>query len=126
MHLVDQATLEMFVSVLLDENEHCDAEDEKLYEYRGTQVEGDPFSRVNVSGDWATIKEVSEAANFVEGTVLPGGELSLSISKKRSAFCIEVNKPRPADDVTAESVEEGAERPDEALEIRVDPLAGDS
>ena len=32
MHLVDQATLEMFVSVLLDENEH---QENKLYEYTG-------------------------------------------------------------------------------------------
>jgi len=35
MHLVDQATLEMFLSVLLDENENCGSNDVKLYEYQG-------------------------------------------------------------------------------------------
>ena len=40
MHLVDQATLEMFLSVLLDENENCGSNDVKLYEYQG-QSQGD-------------------------------------------------------------------------------------
>jgi hypothetical protein len=36
MHIVEQATLEMFLSVLLDENENCEPEDHKLFEYNGS------------------------------------------------------------------------------------------
>jgi hypothetical protein len=36
MHLVDHATLEMLVSVLLDENENCRPSDSKLYEYQSS------------------------------------------------------------------------------------------
>ena len=32
LHLVDQATIEMFVSILLDENENCGQNDEKVFE----------------------------------------------------------------------------------------------
>lgn len=33
LHLVNQATLEMFVSVLLDENQNCTANDKRVFEY---------------------------------------------------------------------------------------------
>lgn len=58
--------------------------------------------------------------------VLPGNEISLSISKKRNAFCIEIKKPHTADGATNESGEAAAHESNDALEIRVDPLAGDS
>lgn len=32
LHLVDQATLEMFLAVLLDENENCGQHDDKAFE----------------------------------------------------------------------------------------------
>lgn len=106
MHLADQATLEMFVAVLLDENEHCNSEDEKLFEYEGVQAAGElgqnkaleqqALIREHVTRDWANIKEVTEAASFVHDCVLPGNEIQLSISKKRNAFCIEICKPKAA------------------------------
>jgi len=134
MHLADQATLEMFVAVLLDENEHCNSEDEKLFEYEGTQAASggvtnkaleQPFIQEHVSRDWANIKEVTEAATFVNDCVLPGNEIVLSISKKRAAFCIEIRKPRAAPGAAEEPVNAHGEAAD-VLEIRVDPLAGDS
>lgn len=133
MHLADQATLEMFVAVLLDENEHCNFEDEKLFEYEGSQAAGvvapgkalkqQPFIREHIVRDWANIKEVTEAATFVHDCVLPGNEILLGISKKRSAFCIEIRKPRAA---SGAAEEPAVAQDDDVLEIRVDPLAGDS
>jgi hypothetical protein len=127
MHLADQATLEMFVAVLLDENEHCNSEDEKLFEFEDAQsagkaapnkaLEHQPFIREHVARDWAKILEVNEGT-FVRDCLLPGNEIVLSISKKRNAFCIEIQKP------TSDS---GAgEEAADVLEIRVDPHAGDS
>ena len=72
MHLVDQATLEMFVSVLLDENEHC-ASDDKLYEYQGTlqdQGKQGSFIQRTISMTWSSIKEMSDGAKFVTNCVL--------------------------------------------------------
>jgi hypothetical protein len=135
MHLADQATLEMFVAVLLDENEHCNSEDEKLFEYEGTQAASggvtnkaleQPFIQEHVSRDWANIKEVTDAATFVHDCVLPGNEIVLSISKKRSAFCIEIRKPRAASGAAEEPATAQDDEAADVLEIRVDPLAGDS
>ena len=136
MHLADQATLEMFVAVLLDENEHCNSEDEKLFEYEGAEAAGEvapnkaleqqPFIREHVSRDWANIEEVTEAATFVHDCVLPGNEILLSISKKRSAFCIEIRKPRAASGAAEEPAIAQDDEAADVLEIRVDPLAGDS
>lgn len=71
MHLVDQATLEMVVSVLLDENENCQPSDAKLYEYQGSgKGETQALETVQVSENWANIREVKdmkEAAVFVSG-----------------------------------------------------------
>ena len=62
MHLADQATLEMFVSVLLDENEHCIPEDQKLYEYEGANKPPAEMEVIKSSifGNWTAIEEVSE------------------------------------------------------------------
>jgi len=92
MHLVDQATLEMVVSVLLDENENCGPADAKLYEYQGsTKGETQALETVHVSENWANIREVKdmkEAAVFVSGHEIQDCDLILSITKKRDAFNI--------------------------------------
>jgi hypothetical protein len=135
MHLADQATLEMFVAVLLDENEHCNTEDEKLFEFEGTQanageapnkaLEHQPFIREHVSRDWAKILEANEGP-FVRDCVLPGNEMVLSISKKRNAFCIEIRKPTAASAAAEEPAVAQDDEATDVLEIRMDPLAGDS
>ena len=128
MHLVDQATLEMFVSVLLDENEHCTSDD-KLYEYQGThQDEDGSFIQRTISMNWSGIKETSDSAKFVTNCVLLENEISLSISKKRNAFNIEIRKPRQvaSEDGDAPATVDRATSQSEGLEIRVDPSSRDT
>jgi hypothetical protein len=67
----------MFVSVLLDENEHCVPGDQKLYEYEGTNASqaGMAIIQSIVSGNWAAIEEVSEQAIFLDGCAIPGCDM---------------------------------------------------
>ena len=96
MHLVDQATLEMFLSVLLDENENCGSNDVKLYEYQG-QSQGEDaeearsYEPIHICQKWSEIKEIKEmkeAAIFVDNHMLQECDLILNIAKKRDAFNI--------------------------------------
>jgi hypothetical protein len=135
MHLVDQATLEMFLSVLLDENENCGPTDVKLYEYQGQtsandDAEGRNYEPIHVCQRWADIKEIKdmkEAAIFVENHELQDCDLTISIAKKREAFNILVrnssNAPRDENDAS-----DGLDPYNESngLEIRVNPDGGET
>jgi hypothetical protein len=59
MHLIEQATLEMFLSVLLDENENCEVNDPKIFEYQGPES-------YDFVDDWKNLKETDPAAFFIE------------------------------------------------------------
>lgn len=59
MHVVEQATLEMFLSVLLDENENCESEDPKIFEYQGPES-------YDFEDDWKNLKETDETAVFID------------------------------------------------------------
>jgi hypothetical protein len=86
MHLVEQATLEMFLSVLLDENENCEPEDTKLFEYNG------PTS-VDVMDDWKDLKGTDPNSLFVEKQYLEECDISITLRKFRDSFNIELTKP---------------------------------
>jgi len=94
LHLVDQASLEMLVAVLLDENESCAPTDPKLFEHidKGDEDEAS-FPILRHSDNWANIKEVNENARFVQDQIVIEDSLTISISKKKSAFCVHLNKP---------------------------------
>ena len=103
MHLVEQATLEKFLSVLMDENDNCEAEDSKIFEFGG------PPS-IDVQDDWKDMKETDPSALFVDNEYLKECELNLTIRKFREAFNIEMSKTGT----------------NEVLEIRISPENGDT
>ena len=93
MHLVDIATLEMFVAVLLDENQNCAPGDDKVFEYRGPKVTSGPdLVTVNVCENFAEVQEAADEAKFLRETAIPETDLTLSIRKKRDAFSLSLKK----------------------------------
>lgn len=133
LHLVDQATLEMFVALLLDENENSGPSDEKVFEYEPEIQEGDEDEdeggcvSAEIVDSWLTITEVGEEAEFVTGQEIPGTDLAISLRKRRNAFSITLYRPDFDLDVqNSNSEEEAYLSVPGALEFRVDPLAGDS
>jgi len=135
LHLVDQATLEMFVALLLDENENTGT-DERVFEFLAnvdeelSLDEDEPPScfRKEIQEPWGGIIEADEASIFVPNQPVPGTSLATELSKKHNALNIALYKPvrddlEKADDSSADS---NFQTPPDALELRVDPKAGDA
>lgn len=94
MHLVDQATIEMFVAVMLDENENWDQNQKHLFEYEGESAVGETkVINIEKSLPWKEIKDVDEAARFVTDCEIRECEALLSIHKSRESFYIKITKP---------------------------------
>jgi hypothetical protein len=49
----------MFLSVLLDENENCESEDPKIFEYQGPES-------YDFEDNWKNLKETEESAVFID------------------------------------------------------------
>lgn len=103
MHVIEQATIEMFLSVLLDENENCEVEDPKIFEYQGPESNDYQYS-------WKDLKETSEESVFIDNQYIKECDINLTIRKFRGAFNIELTKPES----------------EEPLEIRIHPDKGDT
>ena len=85
LHVIEQATLEMFLSVLLDENENCEIEDQKIFEYKGPES-------IDIADDWKELKEMDPDALFIDNQYIEECDIVLSIKKFRDSFCIYLNK----------------------------------
>ena len=93
----------MFLSVLLDENENCESEDPKIFEYQGPES-------YDFEDDWKNLKETDESAVFIDNQYIEQCDINLTIRKFRGAFNIELTKPESS----------------EPLEIRIHPDKGDT
>jgi hypothetical protein len=97
LHLVDQATLEMFVAVLLDENEHSAGSGERDFEFGSKsgedlsreeegefETEEEPRCvRLELQQSWSSIQEADEESSvFLVNEALPGTSLAVGLSKK--------------------------------------------
>lgn len=96
---MDQATLEMFVAVLLDENDNSEGQTDRAFEFGSgnseedlsrqeddpqfTTEEDQPCIKLQVQQVWNNIQEADEESSvFLVNESLPGTSLAVGLSKK--------------------------------------------
>ena len=136
LHLVDSASLEMMVAVMLDENENCETNDKKLYEHvdaEDGEDDDEHFPVLRNTDNWANIKEMNENAKFVKDHELIEDTLQITICKRRNAFCVLLSKPSKQVIEKTEEDEgdqlltfERSKAATDGLEFRISPEGGDT
>lgn len=120
MHLVDQATLEMFVSVVLDENEEYESNQVSLYEYRSPDSTDNEIIKVQLKESWNNIQETEGNSTFVKGLVLEN-DVSVTIRKRLNGFGVILLSKQSQIQQTGDK-----DYADQGLEINFSPTKGDT
>ena len=100
---MEHATLEMFISVIIDENENCEPEDDKIFEYKAPEP-------IDVREDWHQLKESDPSSIFIDKLVLEGCELEISIRKQKESIMVQV----------------GHQGSEDTLDMRISPEKSDT
>lgn len=77
LHFANQAAIEMFLAVLLDENQYAE---QSLFEYV-SQDENDEIEKVNTEVKWDALLAVEQNSHFIKDKKI--GDLMLNVFKLR-------------------------------------------
>lgn len=94
--MVDQATLEMMVSIVVDENEATERSAQRIFEYKSC-LELDEedkylqYERLVFEENWQSIDEAKDNSVFVTNHPVVEGVLWLTISKNTGCFLLEIS-----------------------------------